>query len=80
MSNIKQNSVGWLFSEMYKIISFYAGNEQDVLCESIKQQAKEMRRQEHEKTWNNAINAVEKDKWDSFEQYYNETYGDTNSN
>jgi len=25
-------------------------------------------------TWNNAINAVEKDKWESFEQYYNETY------
>ena len=25
-------------------------------------------------TWNNAINAVEKDKWESFEQYYNETF------
>ena len=27
-------------------------------------------------TWNNAINAVEKDKWESFEQYYNKTYAD----
>ena len=25
-------------------------------------------------TWNNAINAVEKDKWESFEQYYKETF------
>jgi len=25
-------------------------------------------------TWNNAINAVEKDKWESFEQYYTETF------
>ena len=38
-------------------------------------QAKEMEKEQKANTWNNAINAVEKDKWESFEQYYNETYG-----
>jgi phosphoglycerate dehydrogenase-like enzyme len=38
-------------------------------------QAKEMEKDQKANTWNNAINAVEKDKWESFEQYYNETYG-----
>ena len=54
MSNNKQSSnhlsdvgkkvscVEVLFSEMYNIISFYAGNEQDALCERIKQQAEAM--------------------------------------
>jgi hypothetical protein len=37
-------------------------------------EAKEMEMQQNANTWNNAINAVEKDKWESFEQYYNETY------
>jgi hypothetical protein len=36
--------------------------------------AKAMEEQQHADTWNNAINAVEKDKWQSFEQYYTETY------
>lgn len=45
--------------------------------EEIKQ-AKAMCITEHENTWNNAINAVEKDKWDSFEEYYNETFGGNN--
>ena len=37
-------------------------------------QAKEMEKEQKANTWNNAINAVEKDKWESFEQYYNETF------
>jgi len=39
------------------------------------QQAKEMEKEQIIDTWNNAINAVEKDKWESFEQYYEQTYG-----
>jgi hypothetical protein len=38
-------------------------------------EAKEMEMEQKANTWNNAINAVEKNKWKSFEQYYNETYG-----
>lgn len=41
---------------------------------TLYEQAKEMEMQQNANTWNNAINAVEKDKWESFEQYYNETY------
>ena len=40
-----------------------------------KEQAKEMEKEQKANTWNNAINAVEKDKRESFEQYYNQTYG-----
>jgi hypothetical protein len=40
------------------------------------QKAKEMEKEQKADTWNNAINAVEKDKWESFEQYYEQTYGD----
>jgi hypothetical protein len=40
-----------------------------------KEQAKEMEMEQKANTWNNAINAIEKDKWESFEQYYKETYG-----
>jgi len=38
------------------------------------EQAKEMEKEQKANTWNNAINAVEKDKWESFDQYYNETF------
>jgi hypothetical protein len=38
------------------------------------EQAKEMEKEQKANTWNNAINAVEKNKWESFEHYYNETY------
>jgi hypothetical protein len=38
------------------------------------EQAKEMEKEQIMNAWNNAINAVEKDKWESFEQYYNETF------
>jgi hypothetical protein len=34
----------------------------------------EMEKEQIMDTWNNAINAVEKDKWESFEQYYKETF------
>ena len=34
----------------------------------------EMEKEQIIDTWNNAINAVEKDKWESFEQYYKETF------
>lgn len=39
------------------------------------EQAKEMEKKQNANTWNNAISAVEKNKWESFEQYYEQTYG-----
>jgi hypothetical protein len=41
-------------------------------------EGKAMHFEENADTWNNAIDAVEKDKWDSFEQYYNEKFGGNN--
>jgi 20S proteasome alpha/beta subunit len=38
--------------------------------------AKEIEKEQKADTWNNAINAVEKDKWESFEEFYEQTYGD----
>ncbi len=38
------------------------------------EKAKEMEKQVNAETWNNAIDAQLKDKWESFEQYYNEVF------
>lgn len=70
MNNNKQSSVEWLI-EHVKSTEW-----QDMYIwhkEEIFKKAKEMHCKENANTWNNAINAVEKDKWDSFEQYYNKT-------
>jgi hypothetical protein len=73
--NKQQTAVDNLYNEMYKIIEFYAGNEQLAKCMVLRKQAKEMEKEQKADTWNNAINAVEKDKWESFEQFYDLTYG-----
>ena len=38
------------------------------------EQAKEMEKEQMETTWNNAIDAELKDKWQSFDQFHNETF------
>ena len=38
------------------------------------EQAKEMEKEQKSTTWNNAIEAELKNKWESFEQFHNETY------
>jgi hypothetical protein len=83
-NNKQQTAVQLLFAEFRALseTSRFAGDDAtanliDFLCER-EQQAKEMEKEQKANTWNNAINAVEKDKWESFEQYYNETYGGGN--
>jgi hypothetical protein len=66
----------WLFNELERIDKVYYRNTivyTDARKEAF-QQAKEMEKEQKANTWNNAINAVEKDKWESFEQYYEQTY------
>ena len=73
-NNKQQTAVDWYANQLHKIVS----NTTDALTHNHKElleQAKEMEKEQKANTWNNAINAVEKDKWESFEQYYNETYG-----
>lgn len=62
----KQTAVEWLIEQIEELIN---------VPKDLKEQAKAMEKEQKANTWNNAINAVEKDKWESFEQYYNETYG-----
>ena len=38
------------------------------------EQAKEMEKEQKATTWNNAIESELKNKWESFEQFHNETY------
>jgi hypothetical protein len=71
-NNKQQTAVEWLIEQLhykYGGTDFFWTNMDEI------EQAKEMDKEQKANTWNNAINAVEKDKWESFEQYYNETYG-----
>ena len=73
-NNKEQTAVEWFANQLHRVVS----NTTDALTYNHKElleQAKEMEMEQKANTWNNAINAVEKDKWESFEQYYNETYG-----
>jgi hypothetical protein len=70
MTNDKQQTaVDWLLDRIEDV------DLTEKLWENIKHQAKEKEKNQHSNTWNNAINAVEKDKWESFEDYYEQTYG-----
>jgi hypothetical protein len=70
-NNKQQTAVEWLEIEVKKFNTVITKEYILLLC----QQAKEMEKEQKVNTWNNAINAVEKDKWESFEQYYEHTYG-----
>ena len=79
-NNKQQTAVEWQHIELLRIIFKYATNKitpRDLQEQTkyILEQAKEMEMEQKANTWNNAINAVEKDKWESFEQYYEETFG-----
>jgi hypothetical protein len=70
MTNDKQQTtLEWFAFELSKL-----GLLPDGVPDDIYKQAKEMEKEQKADTWNNAINAVEKDKWDSFEQFYEQTY------
>jgi disulfide oxidoreductase YuzD len=70
-NNKQQTAVEWLIEQLHRKYGgtdFFWTNMDEI------EQAKEMEKEQKANTWNNAINAVEKDKWESFDQYYNETY------
>jgi phage tail tape-measure protein len=62
-----KTAVEWLIDELYKQgISLYTPE--------LIEQAKEMEHEQMETTWNNAIDAELKDKWQSFDQFHNQTF------
>jgi hypothetical protein len=77
----KQTAVDNLYNQMYKIIEFYAGNEQLAKCMVLRKQAKEMEK-------DNIIKAYQQGMTDGYgdtldftnnpdgEIYFNDTYGD----
>jgi hypothetical protein len=64
-----KTAVEWL-KEIYDSCNTY----EKFISNSDWEQANKMFEEQIMDTWNNAINAVEKDKWESFEQYYTETF------
>jgi hypothetical protein len=77
MNNEQQTAVDWLVKRVESISNDKSLTKEDSirLYNQAIEHSKEMEMEQKANTWNNAINAVEKDKWESFEQYYNETYG-----
>ena len=72
MSNKQPTAVEWLYNELFYFLNSKSKFED---ADEILEKAKEMEKEQKADTWNNAINAVEKDKWESFEQFYDLTYG-----
>jgi CHASE3 domain sensor protein len=77
MNNEQQTAVDWLVKRVESISNDKSLTKEDSirLYNQAIEHSKKMEMEQKANTWNNAINAVEKDKWESFEQYYNETYG-----
>jgi hypothetical protein len=80
MGNKQQTAVDLFAERTFNLIELMKRkwvNQEEFLDGMLKarNEAKEMEMEQKANTWNNAINAVEKDKWESFEQYYKETYG-----
>jgi hypothetical protein len=71
MSNNKQNSVEWLVKELNQKIDFIPMNKWDEIKEVI-EQAKAMHKEECKESYYESLLS----NFQTFEQYYNETYGD----
>ena len=62
----QQTAVEWLIDQVEDYLGY--------MPTDIIEQAKEMEKAQKATTWNNAIDAELKNKWESFEQFHNETY------
>jgi len=75
----KRTAVEWLISQLQKTRDYQRvineANESSSSVRDVIKEAKELEKEQKADTWNNAINAVEKDKWESFEQFYDLTHG-----
>ena len=67
----QQSAVEWFNQQL---VDRQNGNGDSRSRDEIFEQAKEMEKEQMETTWNNAIDAELKDKWQSFDQFHNETF------
>jgi hypothetical protein len=76
----KENKEQTAVEQFVKRVESISNNKTLTKQESIQlynqaiEQAKEMEKVQKAATWNNAIDAELKNKWESFEQFHNETY------
>ena len=77
---LKENKEQTAVEQFVKRVESISNNRTLTKQESIQlynqaiEQAKEMEKEQKATTWNNAIDAELKNKWESFEQFHNETY------
>jgi hypothetical protein len=79
-NNKQQTAVDNLYNQMYKIIEFYAGNEQLAKCMVLRKQAKEMEKEQIIEAYHQGVtdeygDALEFGDNTDGEVYYNEIYG-----
>ena len=86
MSNKKQSSIEWLYNTIdYEIVSYLDGeidlNELSIAMLKIKEQAKEMHKEEIAKTWDDSLDNLkargmnEMRAYTDFDEYYTKTFG-----
>lgn len=75
----EQTAVDWYKNELNRIELTYLNKVidrkvyMDLKSEAFKQ-ALEMQDKQMQLTWNNAIDAVQKDKWESYDDFYNNNF------
>ena len=73
-NNKQQTAVEWYDNQLRKVFS-NTTEASNFSHEELLQQAREMEKAQHGNTWGNALSAITVDKWESFEQFYDLTYG-----
>ena len=67
---MKQTAVEYLKEHFQTLIN----NDERGLYKLLFEQALEMQDKQMQLTWNNAIDAVQKDKWESYDDFYNNNF------
>ena len=72
---MKQKAVEFLADKVSEIIGWIPQTveQEKALLEAL-EKAKEMQDEQMQLTWNNAIDAVQKDKWESYEDFYSNNF------
>ena len=72
---MKQTAVEFLADKVSEIIGWIPQTveQEKALLEAL-EKAKEMQDEQMQLTWNNAIDAVQKDKWESYEDFYSNNF------
>ena len=78
MSNNKQSSIDFFWNQLPEILPFSVDTETAVKLWGAFEQAKEMHKEEHRETWDECLLSSNPEK--TFEDHYNETFGDESNN